>query len=138
MKKRAGAPLGNKNATGNGAPYGNKNSLNHGAPIGNSNALKTGVHEHIEPETLPYDEKCLFNNLIKLYQDPEPAEAIFKYIRAMCAKEITRINPDGTETVLPIPYDTMIYYCFNGQLARIHLFLYEHYPWVFMAPEEDI
>lgn len=138
MKNKGGAPLGNKNAAGHGAPYGNKNALNHGAPTGNSNALKTGVHERIDPETLPNDEKHLFNNLVKLYQDQEPAEAVFKYIRAMCARKITRINPDGTATVFPIPYDTMLYYCFNGQLARIHLLLYERYLWVFMAPEEDI
>ncbi|MDI3537781.1 MAG: hypothetical protein PWP30_2263 [Eubacteriaceae bacterium] len=138
MKNKGGAPLGNKNATGHGAPRGNKNALNHGAPTGNSNALKTGVHEHIKPETLPYDEWCLFNNLLKLYQDPEPAEIIFKYIRAMSSKKITRINPDGTVSVFPIPYKTMLYYLFNNQLAYAHLFLYEHYQWVFGEFKEEL
>ncbi|KAF5059808.1 hypothetical protein DSECCO2_332280 [anaerobic digester metagenome] len=137
MKNKGGAPLGNKNAAGHGAPYGNNNALNHGAPTGNSNALKTGVYEHIDPETLPYDEKCLFNNLIKLYQDQEPAEVVFKYIQAMCSKEITRINPDGSKTVIPIPYNTMLKYMFNNPLAYAHMLLWKRYPWVFMVPDEE-
>jgi|LGOV01.1.fsa_nt_gb hypothetical protein len=138
MKERRGAPLGNKNSVGHGAPPRNKNAAGHGAPYGNSNALKTGVHECINPETLPCDEKCLFNNLIKLYQSQELAEVIFKYIRAMCAKEITRINPDGSTTVIPIPYYVMSDYVFNNQLAWAHLILWEQYPWVFMIPKEEV
>lgn len=137
MKNKGGAPQGNKNAVGHGAPYGNKNALNHGAPTGNSNALKTGVHEHIDPETLPYDEKSLFNNLVKLYQDQKPAEVVFKYIRATCSKEITRINPDSSKTVIPIPYKAMSDYVFNNPLAYAHIVLWERYPWVFMVPDEE-
>ncbi|MBC3887247.1 hypothetical protein GH810_02845 [Acetobacterium paludosum] len=134
MKERRGAPLGNKSAVGHGAPTGNKNALGHGAPMMNSNALKTGVYEHIEPETLPYDERCLFNNLITLYQDQEVAEVIFKYIRAMCTKEITRIKPNGYAAVVSIPYNVMVDYVFNNQLAWIHLFLWKNYSWVFIVP----
>lgn len=137
MCKRRGAPLGNKNSVGHGAPPGNKNAAGHGAPSGNSNALKTGVHERIDPRSLPYDEKRLFNNLVKLYQDQEPAEVVFKYIRAMCAKEITRINPDGSRTIIPIPYNVMSDYVFNTSLAWAHLILWERYPWVFMVPDEE-
>ncbi|WP_026396066.1 hypothetical protein [Acetobacterium malicum] len=137
MDKRRGAPLGNKNSVGHGAPPGNKNAAGHGAPTGNSNALKTGVHEHIDPETLPYDEKCLFNNLIKLYQDQKPAEVVFKYIRAMCVRKVTRIKPDGSKTVIPIPYNTMLKYMFNNPLAYAHIVLWKRYPWVFMVPDEE-
>ncbi|MDK2936987.1 MAG: hypothetical protein PWP62_1995 [Eubacteriaceae bacterium] len=136
MKNKGGAPRGNKNAAGHGAPIGNKNAVGHGAPVGNRNALATGVHERIDPETLPYEERCLFNNLVKLYRNQEAAEPVFKYIRAMATKQITRINPDGTETVKPIPYKTMGYYCLNSPLAYMHIYLYEHYPWVFMEPED--
>jgi hypothetical protein len=135
--KRRGTPIGNKNSVGHGAPPGNKNAAGHGAPPGNSNALKTGVYECIDPKTLPYDEKCLFNNLVKLYRDPEPAEVVFKYIRAMSTREITRINPDGSRTVIPIPYKVISDYVFNNQLAWAHLKLGERYPWVFMIPEEE-
>lgn len=137
MGKRRGAPLGNKNSVGHGAPPGNKNAAGHGAPKGNSNALKTGVHEYIDPETLPYDEKHLFNNLVKLYQDQKAAEVVFKYIRAMCAKEITRIKPDGTKTVFPIPYKVMSDYVFNNSLAYAHMILWKRYPWMFMVPDEE-
>ncbi len=137
MDKRRGAPLGNKNSVGHGAPPGNKNAAGNGAPPGNSNALKTGVHEHFDPETLPYDEKSLFNNLVKLYQDQDPAEVVFKYIRAMCSKEITRINPDSSKTVIPIPYKAMSDYVFNNQLAYAHIVLWKRYPWVFMVTDEE-
>ncbi|WKY47159.1 hypothetical protein Q5O24_12435 [Eubacteriaceae bacterium ES3] len=136
MKNRRGAPKGNKNAAGHGAPCGNKNAKGYGAPVGNSNALKTGIHEHIDPATLPYDERCLFYNLVKLYRNQETAETVFKYIRAMSTKQITRINPDGTETVKPIPYKTMGYYCFNSPLAYAHIMLWKYHQWVFMEPDD--
>ena len=133
IKKKAGAPIGNKHAAGHGAPKDNKNAKGYGAPNGNSNALKTGVHEKITPETLPYDECCLFNNLLKLYQNREPAEEVFKYIRAMATRQITRVNPDGTVKITPITHNVMISYTFDFQLMRAHQLLYERCPWVLQA-----
>ncbi|KNZ41456.1 hypothetical protein [Acetobacterium bakii] len=133
IKKKAGAPFGNTHAVGHGAPKDNHNAKGHGAPNGNSNALRTGVHEKITLETLPYDERCLFNNLLKLYHDREPAEEVFKYIRAMVTRQITRINPDGTVKVTPIPYNVIVSYTFDFQLMRVHQLLYDHYSWALQA-----
>lgn len=50
-RKRAGPPLGNKNAVGHGAPKGNKNAVGNdgGAPKGNSNAVTHGFFRKFFP-----------------------------------------------------------------------------------------
>lgn len=61
--KRAGAPKGNKNATGHGAPKGNKNAVgNRGGPggmPGNKNAVTTGEYETIWFDCLTEEEQSL-------------------------------------------------------------------------------
>lgn len=65
--KKAGAPIGNKNAVGHGAPKGNKNAVGNkggsGPPLGSKNALKTGEYESIWFDCLTEAEQELYSNI---------------------------------------------------------------------------
>lgn len=55
VTKRAGAPIGNKNAVGHGAPADNKNAVGNsggGAPLQNTNAVKTGEYQSLWMDAL--------------------------------------------------------------------------------------
>lgn len=97
IKKKKGAPLGNKNAVGNiggGAPKGNKNALGHGAPRGNqngkghgppkgnSNAVKTGLYQNFFQDVFDEDELEFLENI-----DPEPSLHAKELVKILTLRE---------------------------------------------------
>jgi uncharacterized protein YjcR len=85
-KKRAGPPLGNKNAAGHGAPKGNKNSVGNrggnGGPPRNKKALKTGEYETIWLDALDDDERQLYEQI-----DTDPIYQADETIRMLSLRE---------------------------------------------------
>jgi uncharacterized protein YjcR len=83
-KKKAGPPLGNKNALGHGAPFGNKNALgnNGGAPKRNKNAVRTGEHETIWLDQMSAAEREMFQSI-----NTDPLAQIDENIRLLTYRE---------------------------------------------------
>ena len=82
--KKAGAPIGNKNALGHGAPRGNKNALgnNGGAPLHNTNAVVTGEYQTIWLDMIDEKEKALIHSI-----DTDPLAQLNEDIRLLTIRE---------------------------------------------------
>ena len=79
LKKKTGAPLGNKNAAGHGAPIGNQNATKHGAYSGVYWDFLQDDEKDIE---IPEDEEAMLIEQIQLFSIRERRimKAINKYM----------------------------------------------------------